>query len=244
MSALSVPEGSRLAELEAVVEAGLQTFVEVGLALGEIRDRRLYQATHDTFENYLDDRWSMSRSRGYRLIDGARVAELVSPIGDIANEAQARELVPLLNEPELLTEAWEEAVQVSDGKPTATVVAQAVKRRRLTDDERVRILALHADGKSQREIAKTVDRSEHAVSTVIRAAATNPDRLPRRRQAATPQTQAVAKLQRACREWEKLGDEEYIPAPELARRIRVLDQALTFMTRKRAHYYALTGRSD
>ena len=43
---LSVPERSRLAELEAVVEAGLQTFVDVGLALSEIRDGRLYRKTH------------------------------------------------------------------------------------------------------------------------------------------------------------------------------------------------------
>ena len=91
-------ERVRLAQLEAVIERGLETFVEVGLALAEIRDGRPYRETHSTFEAYLRERWSMSRSRGYRLIDAAHVAGLVSPNVDIANEGQARELVPLLRD--------------------------------------------------------------------------------------------------------------------------------------------------
>jgi hypothetical protein len=39
-------ERGRLAELEQVVERGLQTFVEVGLALTEIRDSRLYRVKY------------------------------------------------------------------------------------------------------------------------------------------------------------------------------------------------------
>lgn len=70
-------ERARLAQLEAVVERGMQTFVDVGLALAEIRDARLYRETHTTFELYLDERWAMSRAKGYRMIDAAQVAELV-----------------------------------------------------------------------------------------------------------------------------------------------------------------------
>jgi hypothetical protein len=101
-------ERTRLAELEAVVDAGLETFVQVGLALREIRDARLYRDTHATFGDYLDERWNMSRSRGYRLIDAAQVAELVSPMGDIPNERQARELVPLLADEAELVKSWRE----------------------------------------------------------------------------------------------------------------------------------------
>jgi hypothetical protein len=235
-------ERERLSVLEGVVKSGLQTFVEVGLALAEIRDRRLYRQTHATFETYLDERWSMSRSRGYRLIDGARVAQLVSPIGDIANEAQARELVPLLDQPEELTEAWEEAMHVSNGKPTAATITESVKRRRITDEDRSRMLALHDEGKDQKQISDLTGWAQSTVSRTIRAAATDISKLPKRRQAATPQTRALRNLQRACRDWDELGDEEYIPAPELARRIRVLDGAMTFITRKRDHYYALTEK--
>ena len=53
---LSQPEGERLAQCEATIRRGLHTFVEVGQALAEIRDSRLYRATHETFATYLDDR--------------------------------------------------------------------------------------------------------------------------------------------------------------------------------------------
>lgn len=39
-----------LEENEAIIERGLATFVEVGTALAEIRDNRLYRESHGTFE--------------------------------------------------------------------------------------------------------------------------------------------------------------------------------------------------
>ena len=123
-------EHARLAELEAVVERGLQMFVEVGLALAEIRDGRLYRHTHGTFEAYLDERWGWSRSHGYRLIDGARVAELLSPIGDMpANEAQARELVPLLERPDELVDVVRELRAEHGERLTAEKVRAAVTEK-------------------------------------------------------------------------------------------------------------------
>ncbi len=50
-----------LAELEAVMERGLVTFIEVGTALLEIDDGRLYLESHATFEEYLWERWGASR---------------------------------------------------------------------------------------------------------------------------------------------------------------------------------------
>jgi len=86
-----------LAECEAIVDRGLSTFVEVGRALLEIRDRRLYrEAGFSSFDGYCRERWGWSRQHAYRLIDGGRVAELVSPAGDSSPvERVARELVPL-----------------------------------------------------------------------------------------------------------------------------------------------------
>lgn len=242
---LAPAEQSRLAELEAVVDAGQRTFLDVGRALLEINAARLYRATHSTFADYLDSRWSMSESHGYRMIDVARVAGILSPIGEIRNEAQARELVPLLDDPESMTDAWRDAMSETNGKPTATVIAEKVKQRRLTADDRARILALHASGKTGKEIAKEIGFSSTAVSNVVRKDTKAKGRpVPRRRQPATPQTQAISKVLRAIRDWGKLDDEEYIPAPELSRRIRVLDESLTVLTRKRSHYYAMTNRKD
>mgnify|MGYP001611414448 FL=1 len=81
----AVTEG-RLSVLEAVVERGLSTFVEVGTALAEIRDSRLYLATCGTFEDYLSERWGMSRPRGYQMIEAAKVALAMSTTVDKPSE--------------------------------------------------------------------------------------------------------------------------------------------------------------
>ena len=57
MTALTASQQARLATLEAIVERGLDTFVQVGLALAEIRDARLYKQRYGTFEAYCSERW-------------------------------------------------------------------------------------------------------------------------------------------------------------------------------------------
>ncbi len=126
---LDTHERARLAELEATVKDGLDAFVRVGRALKEIRDAQLYRATHATFEGYCRQRWGMERSHAYRQIDAARVAEAVSPIGDIpANEAQARELVPLLDNEEKLKSTWRKLHDRHGGQLTAHLI-KAVRLR-------------------------------------------------------------------------------------------------------------------
>lgn len=90
--------GKSLAELETVIERGQQTFIEVGRALLEIRDGRLYRASYTTFEAYCRERWGWSQQHAHRQMDAARVAELVSPIGEVpANENQARAMLNRLD---------------------------------------------------------------------------------------------------------------------------------------------------
>lgn len=64
-----------LADLEAVIKRGLKSFVEVGNALREIRDGRLYKALYSTFEEYCQERWGITRNRAYEQI---RASEIVS----------------------------------------------------------------------------------------------------------------------------------------------------------------------
>jgi len=92
MSGALVP--TRLAELETRIERGLQTFIEVGEALAEIRDQRLYRESHATFEAYCRERWGWSRQHAYRQIKAAQMVGTLSPMGDKpANERQARALL-------------------------------------------------------------------------------------------------------------------------------------------------------
>jgi hypothetical protein len=125
---LAPAERRRLAELEAVVERGLKTFVEVGLALAEIRDRRLYQGTHSSFENYCEERWGFARNYANKLVAAAEVVAIVEPTGTTVptSERQARELAPLRDEPEELREAWPEVVE-RHPNPTARNIRDVVR---------------------------------------------------------------------------------------------------------------------
>ncbi|MEU3096581.1 hypothetical protein ABZ690_17735, partial [Streptomyces sp. NPDC006967] len=65
---LTSDEHASLTENEAVIERGIKTFYEVGTALADIRDRKLYRADYGTFEEYAEKRWQMSRRRAYQMI--------------------------------------------------------------------------------------------------------------------------------------------------------------------------------
>ena len=81
LSRLTVGEALKLDRLEKVIEKGLETFWEVGQALGTIRDERLYRAKFETFEDYCRAEWDMSGRRGRQLSDAAGVMQnlLVAP---------------------------------------------------------------------------------------------------------------------------------------------------------------------
>lgn len=124
--ALSSTEAYKLRGHEQVIEQGLATFNEVGGALLAIRDERLYRATHGTFEAYCEERWNISRSRAYRLMEASEVMANLSPIGDTHpmpdNEAQVRELAKVIPEAQLA--AWAAVVETApEGKVTANHMA-------------------------------------------------------------------------------------------------------------------------
>lgn len=135
---LSTTEAEHLADCETIIAAGLASFVEVGEALADVRDRRLYRQTHGTFEDYCSERWGLSRTRSYELISSAAVVGGLSAIADTApaNEAQARPLAPLRDDPEALASAWKSANEAAEakGKPvTAADVTAAVKAQQDPD---------------------------------------------------------------------------------------------------------------
>ncbi len=85
----------RLTHLETIIARNQRRFYEIGKALKEIRDSRLYKQTlFETFDAYTRVRWDMGKSQAYRLIDAYSVVNNLSPIGDIlpCNEAQVRPL--------------------------------------------------------------------------------------------------------------------------------------------------------
>lgn len=122
---LTEDEGAAFARCERTISEGLQTFYAVGNALAEIRDERLYRATHDTFEDYCQDRWGISRIHAYRLMSAATTVESLLPIGNTlpSNEAQVRPITGL--SPDQQREVWQRAIETApNGKVTAAHVEQ------------------------------------------------------------------------------------------------------------------------
>lgn len=103
MQSLTTTEIRDFERLEKVVEAGQKTFVDVGLALTEIRDRKLYRQDFKTWEEYCQKRWGWSQRRSHQLIEAAAVVESLSKesgtavplLKSIPNEAVARELAKI-----------------------------------------------------------------------------------------------------------------------------------------------------
>ena len=118
---LTEHDRDELLALEATIEAGQETFFEVGAALLAIRDRRLYRECHPTFEAYIQDRWGFSRPRAYQLIEAARVAKNLSTTVDIKglNERQTRALAPLAPDDQRVVYKFAKAT-APQGRITAT----------------------------------------------------------------------------------------------------------------------------
>ena len=115
-------DDQRLAELEKTIMRGKKTFVEVGLALAEIRDLRLYRREYSGFEEYCRKKWGWSKPYCTQLITAAAVVESLPADKQvaIATESQARELAKV----EPAQRAGVVQAIVDQGKP---VTAAAIK---------------------------------------------------------------------------------------------------------------------
>jgi hypothetical protein len=126
LAPITKDESKRLIALESVIKAGLSNFIEVGNALLEIRDGKLYKSEYSTFDAYCVKRWGMQRHYANRLIGAAETAADLVPTGTIPqSERQTRPLTKL-ETPEQQQEAWSAAVEASGGQPTAKQVEAAV----------------------------------------------------------------------------------------------------------------------
>ena len=135
-SPLTSIERAELAKLEGMVETGIRAFATAGKALARIRERQLFRESHNSFEQYVADRWSMSRQHAERLIAAADVVANLAPTGAGAvplSEFQARKLAPLPADAQ--REVWAEVVDAapkdSQGNPvvTAATIEAAVSKR-------------------------------------------------------------------------------------------------------------------
>lgn len=124
LATLTAEERSDFEKHERLIAKHLQTFYDVGHALAEIRDRRLYRANFGTFEDYCQKRWGFSRQRAAQLISGADIAENLSTVVDKKEllEVHVRELAKVPPEEQRI--AYQLAHELTEGDVTASAVRQ------------------------------------------------------------------------------------------------------------------------
>lgn len=121
---LTAVERSTLTHAEAKIERGLSSFIEVGEALAEVRDSRLYREEYGTFEAYCRERWGITDRRARQMID-ATITVSSLPTGTIVptSEGQARELSGL--DPETAADVMQRANDATNGNVTAAAIRAA-----------------------------------------------------------------------------------------------------------------------
>ncbi len=72
---LEPAEAKRLEELETIISRDIKGFLRVGMALKEIKEKRLYRGKYATWKQYISEEWDISRAYGDRYIDAYDVVE-------------------------------------------------------------------------------------------------------------------------------------------------------------------------
>ncbi len=107
---------------------------ETSSALEEVRDRRLFRDRYATFEAYCRGEFGFGRQEAGDQIAAAKVAAIVSPIGDKAHvpltESHLKELAPLVNEPKDVKAIYERVVKRC-GKEGTPVTAKLLREERV-----------------------------------------------------------------------------------------------------------------
>jgi hypothetical protein len=118
---------------ELIIERQVGGFEEVGNALKEIRDRKLFQPRYPKFNDYLKERWDMTSRYGNYQIKATEImcrlrAENFSSLP--TRETHIRELTRLPDQK--LVQVWQEVLNESGGKVTAAAIKEVVQRHQGT----------------------------------------------------------------------------------------------------------------
>ena len=128
---MTTPQRVRFAELEQTIENKLQAFYDVGNALNEIKESRLYRADHGTFEEYCKTKWGFARQHAYRLIASSKVLDNIEPTDEQRENLRETHLRPLATLPvDEQKKAFLEAMESApDGQLTQKHVREVVQEK-------------------------------------------------------------------------------------------------------------------
>jgi hypothetical protein len=131
---LTKSEQQDLLQLEKQVKTA---FFLAGMALAQINQRKLFQGTHASFEDYCRDKFGYSRDYAYLIIGAAKIYQNLAdnlptngrqlPLP--TSERQLRPLVKARLAVGTQVEAWVESVEEADGGiPSGRIVKNVVQR--------------------------------------------------------------------------------------------------------------------
>jgi len=152
---------ARLVELENQISTGLAAFHSAGLALVEIRDRKLFAHKWHAFDTYCEERWNLSTAHVSRLIAAANVCENLAGLEPLpGNEAQARVLAPLT--PGEQRAVWAAA---NESLPIGNITAEALEevagkvapKRKRARHRKPKMISLRGKGWSLKLTRRTAD---------------------------------------------------------------------------------------
>ena len=168
----------RLEHLTGVIKRGEQAFIKTGEALAEVRGEGrgdgLYEGVYEDWDTYCREEFKYSGRHADRTIRASRAATTLGPFGlDIRNEAQARVMARLMDDPATAKRIWDRVGEETGGKQTAEKLARAV-RREIGTPSPDPYFDMHLEeeeggaGETPRKDTPRPDTGEGSVSTEVR----------------------------------------------------------------------------
>ena len=128
------PDEEKLRDkLFGVVDRGQRAWFEVGAALIEIREQRLYRGTHRNFHDFCRERWGWNR----RIVD-QKIVDAKYVLYVERNERHGAQIIPILTserqvralthaDPDKARAVLDHAMAKTPGKLTAKVIEESVR---------------------------------------------------------------------------------------------------------------------
>lgn len=127
---LTIQENTRLRHCEAVIERSMNSFYEMGVALREVRDSRLYKEDFNSFEEYCEKKWAISKPYAIQTISASNVMDELNQVAMATIPTTERQVRPLtkLKDPELQKKVWQEVVFES-AQTSEPITAKKVEQK-------------------------------------------------------------------------------------------------------------------
>lgn len=122
---LTAADRKALVKHEETIRNGLTSFIEVGHALMEIQDSRLYREDFNSFDEYFETQWGLAKQTAYQKIAAAAVVDSIQKVRNHGHvpliETHALELVKAKDDaPKVWAEVLKQSPKLADGSPCTT----------------------------------------------------------------------------------------------------------------------------